>query len=269
MRLKTLGAIVVTALALFTMFYWLTDSMRMGSSQVALEEEQLEYAMTVFGPPDENNPATANCAQCHGPDGRGGGPDAPVAGPNLHSTRVAERLRINPNYVHLVISYGGIVVSGDPNSRMPAWSTEVGGPLTVQQIDALTALVTEWAEEGAGQSQAPVENTVEAGAEVYVSAGCGSCHNPDLSGIPGTFPNIQNIGSELVTDLPTVPADLDQMEADYAADPRDFLAKWIRDSWTNYNGGTTTGMPQYPDTQLPDDQLEALITFLLEGDHGS
>ena len=123
MRLKTLGAIVVTALALFTMFYWLTDNMRMGDSQVALEEEELEYAMTVFGPPDENNPATANCAQCHGPDGRGGGPDAPVAGPNLHSARVAERLRINPNYVHLVISYGGIVVSGDPNSRMPAWST--------------------------------------------------------------------------------------------------------------------------------------------------
>lgn len=269
MRLKTLGVIVTTALALFTMFYWLTDGMRRDAATAAVEEEQLEYALITFGEPDEDNPATANCAQCHGPDGRGGGPDAPVQGPDLHGPRIAERLKINPNYVHLVISYGGIVVSGDPNSRMPAWSTEVGGPLTVQQIDALTALITDWAEESAGQSQAPVENTVEAGAEVYVAAGCGGCHGADLGGVPGQFPNIQGIGSALVTDLPVPPTDLDQMQADYDADPRDFLAKWIRDSWGNYNGGTTTQMPQYPDTQVTDEQLEALITFLLEGDHGS
>ncbi len=269
MRLKTLGVIVLTTLALFTMFYWLTDSARRDAALAEVDAEKLEYAETVFGPPDANNPATANCAQCHGADGTGGGADAPVQGPNLHGPRVAERLKINPNYVHLVISYGGIVVSGDPNSKMPAWSTEAGGPLTVQQIDALTALVTSWAEESAGESQAPVENTVEAGAQVYVSAGCGGCHGADLAGVEGQFPNIQGIGSEMVTDLPIPPAGLDQMQADYDADPRDFLTKWIRDSWTNYNGGETTGMPQFPDTQLPDDQLEALITFLLEGDHGS
>src|SRR5690349_18836977 len=124
MRLKTLGVIVLTTLALFTMFYWLTDGARRETAIKAVEEEQLEYGKIVFGPPDANNPATANCAQCHGADGTGGGPDAPVQGPNLHGPRVAERLKINPNYVHLVISYGGIVVSGDPNSKMPAWSTE-------------------------------------------------------------------------------------------------------------------------------------------------
>ncbi|HET7685854.1 MAG TPA: cytochrome c [Candidatus Limnocylindria bacterium] len=269
MRLKTLGVILLTALAIFTAVAWLTDTMRRDQALAAVEEEQLEYGEIVFGPPDANNPATANCAQCHGPDGRGGGPDAPVQGPNLHGPRVAERLKINPNYVSLVIRYGGIVVSGNPESQMPAWSTEVGGPLTEQQIQAVTALVTSWAEEAASESSAPVENTVEAGAQVYQSAGCGSCHGADLAGVEGQFPNIQNIGSELVTDLPIPPADLDQMQADYDADPRDFLTKWIRDSWTNYNGGETTGMPQYPDTQLPDDQLEALITFLLEGEHGS
>jgi mono/diheme cytochrome c family protein len=269
MRLKTLGVVVVTVLALFTMFYWLTDGARRDEAFAHVEEEQLEYAEVVFGPPDENNPATANCAQCHGEDGRGGGPDAPVQGPNLHSTRIAERLALNPNYVNLVIRHGGIVVSGDPNSAMPAWDPESGGPLTEQQILALTALVTSWAEEGAGQSQAPVENNVEAGAEVYTAAGCGSCHGSDLAGVEGQFPNIQNLGSEMVTDLPIEPADLEQMQADYDADPRDFLEKWIRDSWTNYNDGETTGMPRYPDTQLPNDQLEALITFLLEGDHGS
>jgi hypothetical protein len=152
---------------------------------------------------------------------------------------------------------------------MPAWSTEAGGPLTVQQIDALTALVTEWSKEGATASQAPVENTVEAGAQVYTSAGCGACHGADLAGVPGQFPNIQGIGTALVTDLPVPPSGLDQMQTDYDADPRAFLEKWIRDSSTNYNGGTPTNMPAHDAATLPDDALQALITFLLEGDHGS
>lgn len=269
MRLKTLGVVVVTALALFTMFYWLTDSGRRVTAAETAKEEQLAYAKEIFGPPTAANPVTANCQQCHGPDGMGGGPDAPVQGPNLHGPRVAQRLAINPNYVHLVISYGGIVVSGNPNSPMPAWSTEAGGPLTVQQVDALTALVTSWAAENSGASQAPVANTVEAGAQVYTNAGCGGCHGADLAGVPGQFPNIQGIGSALVTDLPVPPSGLDQMKTDYAADPRAFLEKWIRDSSTNYNGGAPTTMPSHDAATLPDDALQALITFLLEGKHGT
>ena len=46
-------------------------------------------------------------------------------------------------------------------------------------------------------------------------------------------------------------------------DPKAFLEKWIRDSSQNYNGGTATGMPAFPASQVPDDQLQALITFLL------
>ncbi len=268
MRLKTLGVIVVTALALFTMFYWLTDAGRRATAAASSKDELLAYGQEVFGPPTAANPVTANCAQCHGPEGKGGGADAPVQGPNLHGPRVAQRLAINASYVNLVIRFGGIVVSGNPSSPMPAWSTEVGGPLTVQQIDALTALVTSWAEAGATASQPPVENTVAAGAEVYTSAGCGGCHGADLKGVAGQFPNITSIGKGLITDLPVPPSELAQMQKDYDADPRAFLDKWIRDSSTNYNGGTPTNMPAHDAATLPDDALQALITFLLEGDHG-
>ena len=80
----------------------------------------------------------------------------------------------------------------------------------------------------------------------------------------GTFPNLQTIGSELVTDLPTKPSGLDQMKADYKDDKRTFLEQWIRDSAANYNDGTPTGMPPHPEGELSDSQLRALITFLLE-----
>jgi mono/diheme cytochrome c family protein len=262
MRLKTLGVVFVTVLSVFTAFYWITDTARREAIGAEHEEELREFGEVIFSN-DPAEPAAAGCANCHGADGTGGPPDAPVIGPNLHSPSIANKLRANPNYVHLVVSYGGIVVSGNPTSAMPAWSYEVGGPLNEQQIEAVVTLVEGWAAEAAEQPEEDVPDTVEAGAEVFASAGCASCHGADLAGT-NAGPNIQTIGSGLV-DLSgfTTPSGVDQMEADYAADPRDFLTKWIRDSAANYNDGAATGMPPHPEESLSESRLTALITFLL------
>jgi mono/diheme cytochrome c family protein len=264
MRLKTLGVFVVTLLALFTLFFWMTDGSRRADAASAEEAALLDYGSVVFAN-DAKNPASAGCARCHGDDGKGGkvpnDPNGAIA-PDLHSASIASKLKVNPDYVHLAVSYGGVVVSGNVNSPMPAWSTEVGGPLTVQQIDAVVALVEKWASE-APPAPAEVPNTADAGKQVYSAAGCAGCHGADLEG--GVGPDLQNIGNELVTDgLPVPPSDLEKMKSDYDADPADFLDKWIRDSANNYNGGTPTGMPPHPKEQLGDSQLQALITFLLE-----
>jgi hypothetical protein len=58
------------------------------------------------------------------------------------------------------------------------------------------------------------------------------------------------------------------MIADYESDPRQFLELWIRDSSGNYNDGEPTGMPPHPESSLPDSQLQALISFLLEQTDG-
>ena len=262
MRLKTLGVLVTTALALFTMFYWLTDVPRRETIAEEHDTELLDYAEVIFSE-DDSNPAAVGCARCHGEDGRGGDPDAQVIGPNLHSRSIADKLRVNSNYVRLAVSYGGVVVSGNVNSPMPAWSYEVGGPLNEQQIEAVVALVESWAAEAASEPPEDVPDTVEAGAEVYATAGCVSCHGAELEG--GAGPNIQTIGSALVTEgLPVPVSGLDQMQADYDADKRDFLEKWIRDSANNYNGGVSTNMPAHPESALTESQLTALITFLLD-----
>jgi mono/diheme cytochrome c family protein len=263
MRLKTLGVILVTALSVFTLLYWVTDTTRREQVTTEHDEELLAYGEVIFSA-DPNEPAAAACANCHGEDGTGGPPDAPVVGPNLHSRSLADKLRVNSNYVHLAVSYGGVVVSGNVNSPMPAWSYEVGGPLNEQQIEAVVTLVESWAAEAAEQPVEEVPDTVEAGAEVFASAGCVTCHGAELEGTTAG-PNIQTIGSGLV-DLSgfTEPSGADQMEADYAADPRDFLEKWIRDSSGNYNDGEATGMPPHPEGSLTESQLTALITFLLD-----
>ena len=261
MRLKTLGVVLVTALAAFTVLYWVTDDSRRTAIAAEHEEELLSYGEVIFSN-DPAEPAAAGCANCHGADGTGGDPDATVIGPNLHSRRVADKLKANSHYVRLAVSFGGVVVSGNVNSPMPAWSYEVGGPLNEQQIEAVVALVESWAAEAADQPLEEVPDTVEAGADVYATAGCVSCHGPDLAGTPAG-PDITTIGAGLITDLPTVPSGLDQMTADYEEDPRLFLEQWIRDSATNYNDGVATGMPPHPEGELTESQLTALITFLL------
>jgi mono/diheme cytochrome c family protein len=197
--------------------------------------------------------------------------------PNLHSKSIYEKLKAQaggsfteirkpgdpPDYVNMVIRFGGVVVSGDVNSPMPAWSVEVGGALTIAQIDALTALVETWALEAGQQPDEEIPNTVEAGQKVYTDSGCGGCHGADLAGVPGTFPDLRNIGNEPVTDLPTPISHLDQLTADYMADDRMFLERWIRDSAVNYNDGVATGMPVHPMGKISEPAMQALITFLL------
>ncbi len=262
MRLKTLGVILVTALSAFTLLYWITDTARRESIDEAHDAELLEYGEVIFSD-DPAEPAAAGCASCHGPEGMGGEEGAPVIGPNLHSRAIVDKLRANENYVHLAVSYGGVVVSGNVNSAMPAWSYEVGGPLNEQQIEAVVTLVESWAAETASEPVVEVEDTVEAGAGVYTAAGCASCHGPELEGTTAG-PNIQTIGSGVITDLPIEPSGLDQMVADYEEDPRNFLELWIRDSAANYNDGESTGMPPHPEGRLSESQLTALITFLLD-----
>ena len=276
MRIKTLGIVLISALSLFTAFYWLTDPARREGEYQNQIKELVAYGEEMFGDVTPANDHTANCAGCHGKDGTGGpvGDTGRVA-PNLHSKSIFEKLKAQnggsftqirlpgdpPDYVNLVIRFGGVVVSGDVNSPMPAWSTEVAGPLTVNQIDALTALVETWALEAGALPDEEVPDTIEAGQKVYVDAGCGSCHGADLSG--GFGPSLLNIGNEPVTDLPTPISQLDKLEADYADDARTFLERWIRDSAVNYNDGAATGMPVHPVGKISASALQALITFLL------
>jgi mono/diheme cytochrome c family protein len=157
------------------------------------------------------------------------------------------------------------VRSGNINSAMPAWGQEFGGPLTRQQIEAVTAMIGEWARETLENPPAsPVEvpDTVEAGAEVYAAAGCAGCHGGELEG--GVGPNLQTVGTALTDDLPTPVSQNDQRLADYEADRRAFFELWIRDSSGNYNDGAPTGMPAHDEAALTDSELRALITFLLD-----
>lgn len=273
MRLKTLGVLLVVVLSAVTLAYWFVD-VPVREDFAQSHDEELAHLGEIVYSDDPLNPMAAGCARCHGPEGEGGpipnDPEGRIA-PSLRSASIANKLRVNENYVSLVVRYGGIVVSGNVNSPMPAWSTEVGGPLNEQQIEAVVELVEGWAMEAAEEAPEEVENTAEAGAQVFSSAGCAGCHGPNLEGT-GSGPNIQPISQEVIVEFDEPfpdPSQADQMQADYAEDPRMFLELWIRDSSGNYNDGAPTLMPAHPEEQLPESHLQALITFLLEQQEGA
>jgi mono/diheme cytochrome c family protein len=267
MRLKSIGVILTTLLAAFTMVYWFTDEARRESLGTGHDEELAHFGEIIFSD-DDTEPAAAGCARCHGAEGEGGeipnDPEGRTA-PSLRTASLGQKLRDNPEYVRLVVSYGGVVVSGNVNSPMPAWSDEVGGALNRQQIEAVVSLVEGWAEEAFANAPEEVEDTVEAGQGVFNSAGCAGCHGPDLTGT-ASGPDITTIGNGPIIDFGgdfITPSDTEQMEADFAEDPRLFLEQWIRDSAGNYNGGDPTGMPPHDENAINESQMRALITFLL------
>ena len=105
MRLKTLGVLLVTAMAIFTALYWLTDGVRREQIAVEQDEELLHFGEVIYSD-DPSEPAAAGCARCHGPEGEGGpipnDPDGRSA-PSLRTAALADKLRVNPNYVHLAV----------------------------------------------------------------------------------------------------------------------------------------------------------------------
>src|SRR5918992_3076807 len=153
MRLKALSVLLIAAFSVFVLLYWVTDDARRQAIAAEQEHELLEFGELVFS----ENPselAAAGCARCHGAEGEGGAvPNDPNGrqAPSLRTRTLADKvdayLRNTGNsYVEVVVRNGGVAVSGDVNSPMPAW----GQTLNDQQIEAVLGAGGGWAGGGGG-----------------------------------------------------------------------------------------------------------------------
>ncbi len=87
----------------------------------------------------------ANCARCHGPQGKGGvGPplnDQAKLYNVLTATGASGSGHLNPDYIRSVLTEGGRIVCGDPNSVMPAW-LQPKGPLNYRELEDIIKFIT-------------------------------------------------------------------------------------------------------------------------------
>jgi mono/diheme cytochrome c family protein len=128
-----LGLLGVIAVAL--PLYWLAEPSRQENAVVMFEETFISRGADLY---DEG----ANCAACHGPAGSGG--SAATAQLNDRGEFVAQITWQAPALDTVLYRYSeeevfDILMYGRPNTPMPAWGSEGGGPLTDQQLTDIVA----------------------------------------------------------------------------------------------------------------------------------
>ena len=145
------------AIVIFILIYWLNESSRM-----AVASEQFWLLSVHRGAElyDEQ------CASCHGDEGEG----ILNVGPPLNS---ADFLKMFDNQ-----AIRDVTAEGLPNTLMPAFLEEEGGPLRASQIGDLVAFTRNW--EGTAPLIAKATPVIDA-ASLYAQH-CAGCHGPNGEG---------------------------------------------------------------------------------------
>jgi mono/diheme cytochrome c family protein len=107
------------------------------------------------------------CVACHGAEGEGG------TGPALKSRQLLKTTQDNVFF--------SIIRSGVPNTQMPAWSVDYGGPLTDEDVRDIVALMRSWEPTAEEILLAPYIPDPQNGAQLFANT-CAICHGDEGSG---------------------------------------------------------------------------------------
>jgi mono/diheme cytochrome c family protein len=121
-----------------------------------------------------------NCVQCHGDFGEGG-PNPARSGDIIAPISTSEYLKTRDD-----ITLKSIISQGQPNFGMSPFGLEFGGPLDVNDIDALVSYIRSWENNPPVDLPPEVEFTTVAlsGSEIYQDI-CAQCHGLDATGDVG------------------------------------------------------------------------------------
>ena len=196
--------------------YWLNEPSRQAGAVDEFDEKSVERGRSLFLPTDsEEHGAHFGCATCHGGMKATGGP-AKYTFEEGGATRTVENWAA-PRLDNVLKRFSTkevrtILVYGRPNTPMPAWGVEGGGPMNAQQIDDLVNYIKsiqvtddrarEIANEAAAAEAAKSGLSADSG-ETLFRANCARCHTkgwsydePDVMGGGALGPNLTG-GSEL------------------------------------------------------------------------
>lgn len=120
-RVMVWGGILMLLMALVFPFYrWFEPEARAESREAQLAS-LVEQGSSIW---------ELNCASCHGLNGEGG------VGPALNSMQFLQSATDQ--------QIQGLIAVGVPGSQMNAYSLDFGGPLTTEQIKAVTVFLRAW-----------------------------------------------------------------------------------------------------------------------------
>ena len=134
---RWVGFIAVVVVILFTIGYYFYEiglPLNLSTPRVITEAKTQQVTAIERG----YNLYQANCARCHGPQGKGTG-EGYIAPPLNDPMKLFDHL--NAAYIKNVLTAGGRYVCGNATSIMPVWADTNGGPLNYIQIQELIAFI--------------------------------------------------------------------------------------------------------------------------------
>lgn len=157
-RYIQIGLIFVVVMLIGLTMYAFTEGDRLVSAAEEFNSERVQRGKQLYA---------VQCQACHGGDGQGG------TGPALNSKKLLDS---TPDSVIF-----SVVRSGVPNTQMPAWSVEYGGPLTDEDVRDIVALIRSWQPTAPEIIQEAFVPDPGRGAVLFAST-CAVCHGENGAG---------------------------------------------------------------------------------------
>ncbi len=204
-RTSVLGSIAAILFFLLLVDIGAKEEQRLAAATQLEEARRIEQGAVLYA---------QNCRSCHGVNGEGVGALGPALNDaHFFTMRQQEVGWIGSLHDYIVATVAGGRISatrplyvGDGVVAMMPWARANGGPLNDDQIEALAAFVLNWKATALGEvvlSPLPtptpqlVSNAeqIARGRQVYVEAGCTSCHGVDAGGVADAGPPLLGIGA--------------------------------------------------------------------------
>ncbi len=162
-----LVGLVLTVLLIIGLAYatW-GEAARLERAAAAFTAERVQRGRLIY---------EQQCANCHGAQGEGG------MGPALNNRTLLKNT--------LDSVFFSIIRSGVPNTQMPAWSVDYGGPLTDEEVRDLVAFIRAWEPTAPEVTPVTFQPDPVRGALLFANT-CAICHGENGSG--GTAPALNN-----------------------------------------------------------------------------
>ncbi len=203
-------ALTLLMVAVFSL-YWFAETPRLAQAADEFKHERIVRGEEIYA---------AQCASCHGLEGEGG------IGPALKDRKVLKNT--------LDEVFFSVIRSGVPNTQMPAWSVDFGGPLTDEDIRDTVALMRSW-EDSAPEIEPVVFVADDTRGALLFANTCAVCHGENGLGL---------------ADAPAI-NDPQRLQS--------FSDDWYRD--VIRNGRPAKGMPTWG-TVLSPNQIEDLLALV-------
>jgi mono/diheme cytochrome c family protein len=262
----TLGILLMLITVGTLAYIFATEEERMATTTDAQLARHIENGAILFH---------TNCSRCHGERAEG----VPGLCPPLNSLTLFEQRAKETSWAGSVHNYivntirGGRLKSTRPDQyvgesatgmAMPFWSQDYGGPLRNDQIEDIAFFLENFGETDIEEASTPAAtpipedaDLVTIGIQLYQEQGCIGCHQLDAANANGeTGPTHNGLGAIAAERIS------DGTYTGEATTAEEYIHESIVNPGSFVVEGYQNIMPPY--SQLPEDQLNALVQMLLQ-----